>query len=124
MEHPLFTCALAGLVSASARMAIAAANSAVLVLFMVFLRVWAYRLAVAHEVDATEIGARIPWSANEGYLYSLWPLRSEEHTSELQSLRHLVCRLLLETLPVRSEEHTSELQSLRHLVCRLLLHRK
>src|ERR1039458_5725336 len=35
--------------------------------------------------------------------------RSEEHTSELQSLRHLVCRLLL-----GSEEHTSELQSLRH----------
>src|SRR5258705_8061475 len=26
----------------------------------------------------------------------LWVLRSEEHTSELQSLRHLVCRLLLE----------------------------
>src|SRR5262245_24362979 len=25
-------------------------------------------------------------------------LRSEEHTSELQSLRHLVCRLLLSTL--------------------------
>src|ERR1035438_10749252 len=24
--------------------------------------------------------------------------RSEEHTSELQSLRHLVCRLLLETI--------------------------
>src|SRR5262245_63415043 len=24
------------------------------------------------------------------------PLRSEEHTSELQSLRHVVCRLLLE----------------------------
>src|ERR1035441_10744480 len=46
-------------------------------------------------------------------------VRSEEHTSELQSLRHLVCRLLLGTL--RSEEHTSELQSLRHLVCRLLL---
>src|SRR5262245_65028978 len=26
----------------------------------------------------------------------LFALRSEEHTSELQSLRHLVCRLLLE----------------------------
>src|SRR5262245_50789822 len=26
-------------------------------------------------------------------------MRSEEHTSELQSLRHLVCRLLLATLP-------------------------
>src|SRR5205814_7309739 len=29
-----------------------------------------------------------PWSND--------PVRSEEHTSELQSLRHLVCRLLLE----------------------------
>src|SRR5258705_9134937 len=28
-------------------------------------------------------------------LGATWP-RSEEHTSELQSLRHLVCRLLLE----------------------------
>src|SRR5437899_9289628 len=27
---------------------------------------------------------------------NLLPIRSEEHTSELQSLRHLVCRLLLE----------------------------
>src|SRR5437899_10230766 len=26
----------------------------------------------------------------------VWEMRSEEHTSELQSLRHLVCRLLLE----------------------------
>src|SRR2546429_7802413 len=25
-----------------------------------------------------------------------WPMRSEEHTSELQSRLHLVCRLLLE----------------------------
>src|ERR1039458_6695537 len=52
-------------------------------------------------------------------------LRSEEHTSELQSLRHLVCRLLLEkkknTLPIRSEEHTSELKSLSQIVCRLLV---
>src|SRR5262245_64267089 len=30
-------------------------------------------------------------------------------------------RSLRDHLPVRSEEHTSELQSLRHLVCRLLL---
>src|SRR2546425_8420674 len=32
--------------------------------------------------------------------------RSEEHTSELQSLAYLVCRLLLE-----KKKHTSELQS-------------
>src|SRR5690554_7672444 len=30
-----------------------------------------------------------------GHIRSLWP-RSEEHTSELQSRPHLVCRLLLE----------------------------
>src|SRR5438045_6108956 len=29
-------------------------------------------------------------------IWTLEDLRSEEHTSELQSLRHLVCRLLLE----------------------------
>src|SRR5205814_5639278 len=32
----------------------------------------------------------------EGKLASVGALRSEEHTSELQSLRHLGCRLLLE----------------------------
>src|SRR5262245_40204768 len=31
---------------------------------------------------------------------------------------------LLPTFSIRSEEHTSELQSLRHLVCRLLLEKK
>src|SRR5262245_42201527 len=37
-------------------------------------------------------------------------LRSEEHTSELQSLRHLVCRLLLEKKKNReySQKHTAE----------------
>src|ERR1039458_10633199 len=58
-------------------------------------------------------------SSHLGISYARLLLRSEEHTSELQSLRQLVCRLLL-----RSEEHTSELQSLRHLVCRLLLRKE
>src|SRR5262245_65107371 len=31
--------------------------------------------------------------------------RSEEHTSELQSLRHLVCRLLLEKKKNKHEKH-------------------
>src|SRR5262245_63683142 len=35
-------------------------------------------------------GDKIAWAAGH------WNVRSEEHTSELQSLRHLVCRLLLE----------------------------
>src|ERR1035438_7007808 len=33
--------------------------------------------------------------AHSGYNFTPIHLRSEEHTSELQSLRHLVCRLLL-----------------------------
>src|ERR1035438_10780092 len=36
-------------------------------------------------------------------------IRSEEHTSELQSLRHLVCRLLLE-----KKKNTIDLKSLPH----------
>src|SRR5437899_7398255 len=32
--------------------------------------------------------------------------RSEEHTSELQSLRHLVCRLLLEKKKLQINEYT------------------
>src|SRR5258705_3276701 len=35
-------------------------------------------------------------SSHLGISYAVFCLRSEEHTSELQSLRHLVCRLLLE----------------------------
>src|SRR2546422_1548216 len=34
-------------------------------------------------------------------------LRSEEHTSELQSRLHLVCRLLLEKKKQKSDNHTS-----------------
>src|SRR2546425_8179071 len=33
---------------------------------------------------------------NDGFLWLGGPNRSEEHTSELQSLAYLVCRLLLE----------------------------
>src|SRR3712207_8752235 len=40
-------------------------------------------------------------------------VRSEEHTSELQSRQYLVCRLLL--------EKKTKLQSRQYLVCRLLL---
>src|SRR5262245_8922110 len=39
-------------------------------------------------------------------------------------LRKIGAPALAGTTPSRSEEHTSELQSLRHLVCRLLLEKK
>src|ERR1035441_2960092 len=37
----------------------------------------------------------ISFQMNAGLVNETTQLRSEEHTSELQSLRHLVCRLLL-----------------------------
>src|SRR5436853_6685194 len=37
-----------------------------------------------------------PWGVALGVAMIVVGVRSEEHTSELQSLRHLVCRLLLE----------------------------
>src|SRR5690349_22246647 len=40
--------------------------------------------------------------------------RSEEHTSELQSRRDLVCRLLLEK---KNEELAGEVQALSHILC-------
>src|SRR5205814_3988064 len=43
----------------------------------------------------------------------------EPHHRPYRRIRELLARAVLP--PRRSEEHTSELQSLRHLVCRLLL---
>src|SRR2546422_4686749 len=60
--------------------------------------------------------ARGTWVGHGVGLAATRLARSEEHTSELQSRLHLVCRLLLE-----KKNHTSELQSRLHLVCRLLL---
>src|SRR2546422_8482256 len=45
--------------------------------------------------------------------FRLWPMsgtlsRSEEHTSELQSRLHLVCRLLLEKKKTNLKEHSCD----------------
>src|SRR2546422_7291241 len=42
-------------------------------------------------------------------------LRSEEHTSELQSRLHLVCRLLLEKKKTTTLERVTEAQAIRQL---------
>src|SRR2546429_3997049 len=42
-----------------------------------------------------------------------WPKRSEEHTSELQSRLHLVCRLLLEKKK-KSKRHTQHYDTNKH----------
>src|SRR5262245_62779949 len=47
-----------------------------------------------HDLVAVAVGAER--HQDELHLHADAQARSEEHTSELQSLRHLVCRLLLE----------------------------
>src|SRR3712207_8286893 len=55
----------------------------------------------------------VPKDANDQPMMS-WQVRSEEHTSELQSRQYLVCRLLLEkkNIHIRAilEQHTSSSQ--------------
>src|SRR2546423_6798229 len=45
------------------------------------------------------------------YLHHSQPQRSEEHTSELQSLAYLVCRLLLEKKNIFHRSHLDESSS-------------
>src|SRR5262245_46610477 len=48
----------------------------------------------------------------------------ERPSGERDQTRQRIEPYAIRTLHIRSEEHTSELQSLRHLVCRLLLEKK
>src|SRR2546429_6597680 len=54
-----------------------------------------YRIVVAETPRFPELG-RIFFEAGPNRLLGRFAERSEEHTSELQSRLHLVCRLLLE----------------------------
>src|SRR5258705_4358902 len=62
-----------------------------------------------------------------GNLRILQPVVLRKHEAEPLALGQRLCLVLSEYNGLkyaRSEEHTSELQSLRHLVCRLLLEKK
>src|SRR2546425_9664937 len=58
-------------------------------------RDWAQRTRRMYEGRVLEPRLTAPWSLRSGAPLEP-PVRSEEHTSELQSLAYLVCRLLLE----------------------------
>src|ERR1035441_10953532 len=78
--------------------------------------------AACRSADGMTMNGSLPPSSSTTFLISS-PARSEEHTSELQSLRHLVCRLLLEkkihatrplhhtTSPARKAPTTTRLHS-------------
>src|SRR5205814_7848879 len=50
-------------------------------------------------------GGPSPWPTSRSMTAWAHQRRSEEHTSELQSLRHLVCRLLLEKKKIKLPQH-------------------
>src|SRR5436853_2219297 len=54
-----------------------------------------------------ELAAASSELKTEGWLRVFNSERSEEHTSELQSLRHLVCRLLLEKKKTKASQQHS-----------------
>src|SRR5436853_3966174 len=62
--------------------------------------------------ETLDRGRRESWTGGSGRSCIRVQLRSEEHTSELQSLRHLVCRLLLEKkkqhAELRDQEQTDQ----------------
>src|SRR5947199_6568216 len=61
----------------------------------------------------------------EKYFSIIEQLKITGQISWKQLISHSqILHLLLHLRILRSEEHTSELQSLRHLVCRLLLEKK
>src|SRR5262245_64306128 len=75
-------------------------------------------LEIAHDHAALEQAAqhRLGLVAQQthavvGELEALHRQRSEEHTSELQSLRHLVCRLLLE----KKKKQSKNLQHIKNI---------
>src|SRR5262245_66693415 len=51
--------------------------------------------AVVRRVEVARFRQVVPQKIQD-FFPDIFQFRSEEHTSELQSLRHLVCRLLLE----------------------------
>src|SRR2546425_8638996 len=78
------------------------------------------------EEDAQALGARASRSSQirldpEAVVESV---REVRHAHDQSELDHLVFAEVSLELVERSEEHTSELQSLAYLVCRLLLEKK
>src|SRR5258706_2324852 len=77
------------------------------------------RIPMVKKLKTLPSGPTVPPVSHLAPCKDAFDRRSEEHTSELQSLTNLVCRLLLE-----KKKHKSELQSLTNIVCRLLLEKK
>src|SRR5690348_17524583 len=63
-------------------------------------------------------------AASSETLTAAWPIHHSASRSPAGSFAYAPASSAARTLAIRSEEHTSELQSPVHLVCRLLLEKK
>src|SRR5437016_9816110 len=73
--------------------------------YTTLFRSWRY---IARRIRGAGTSRRIPWSIAYRSCKRRSNLRSEEHTSELQSLTNLVCRLLLEKKKTAGSEGRQE----------------
>src|SRR2546425_2068802 len=64
----------------------------------------------------------VTWSGTGSSSASMWRVSSDSHLAAAPSVSG--AKLIDPPTWMRSEEHTSELQSLAYLVCRLLLEKK
>src|SRR6266498_4439480 len=68
-------------------------------------------------ISGIVLGSTVPLFSSSSSRHGFRPLRSEEHTSELQSRPHLVCRLLLEKKkqkPIHIARSTNNKQQLKN----------
>src|SRR5262245_504368 len=73
-------------------------------------------------IPKTSAASVIVVDANNGQI--LYEKNADQVRQAASTQKLLTALIVAETGFLRSEEHTSELQSLRHLVCRLLLEKK
>src|ERR1039458_10779636 len=64
------------------------------------------RESTARQYALVEKACELGWAKEQVIVIDEDLGRSEEHTSELQSLRHLVCRLLLEKKKTKNHDNT------------------
>src|SRR5687768_17876782 len=64
--------------------------------------------SIAYDNEDIDLQARIRLRWKTGEVIETSAFRSEEHTSELQSRLHLVCRLLLEKKKLRFQSSTQQ----------------
>src|SRR5262245_14154781 len=77
---------------------------------------------VLHELKSLWLPVAKDWRLNERHYGGLTGFNKQEMIDQVGAEQVKIWRRSFDV--PRSEEHTSELQSLRHLVCRLLLEKK